>query len=190
MVRWPVFVGAGLAPAHAPLSGGWLVPPGYLRSPGWLGPESIPTISPARGPGLIALGLRATPDGDAPESGLSVLADSALQAGWRWALLARTPLAADEAEGVRARLDAWSSNPYREARRLAKSNPATATKLTLWTVPGRRSAREIAARTFGRTLALLGAASIVSALIWAVVLRRRRASERPSRYRAPRNRSR
>ena len=186
MTRWPVFAGAGLAPAHAPLSAGWLVPPGYLSSTGWLGPESIQTISPARGPGLIALGLRAMPEGRSPESGLSVLADSALQAGWRWALLARAPLAPDEVEAIRARLAAWSSNPYRESRRLAKASPTTAAKLTLWTVPGRRSAREIAVRTFGRTLALLGAASIVSALVWAVVLRRRRAGDRTPRREAAR----
>ena len=186
MARWPVFAGAGLAPARAPLSGGWLVPPGYLRSPGWIGPESIQSLSPTRGPGLIALGLRAMPEDRAPESGLSVLADSALQAGWRWALLARTPLAPDEVEAIRARLAAWSSNPYRESRRLAKASPTTAAKLTLWTVPGRRSAREIAVRTFGRTLALLGAASIVSALVWAVVLRRRRAGDRTPRREAAR----
>ena len=130
------------------------------------------------------------PEERSPESGLSVLADSALQAGWRWALLARTPLAPDEVEAIRARLAGWSSNPYRESRRLAKSSPATAAKLTLWTVPGRRSAREIAARTFGRTLALLGAASIVSALAWAVVLRRRRSGGRPAGRRAPRGRPR
>ncbi len=190
LVRWPVFAGAGLAPARAPLSAGWLVPPGYLRSTGWLGPESIQTISPTRGPGLIAVGLRAMPGAGAPESGLSVLADSALQAGWRWALLARAPLAAEEVEALRARLSAWSSNPYKESRRLARSAPATAAKLTLWTVPSRRSARDIAARTFGRTLALLGAASIVSALLWAVALRRRRSGGRPSRRQAPRGRSR
>jgi hypothetical protein len=186
MARWPVFAGAGLAPARAPLSAGWLVPPGYLRSPGWLGPESIQTLSPTRGPGLVALGLRAMPEAGAPESGLSVLADSALQAGWRWALLARAPLAPDEVEAIRTRLSAWSSNPYRESRRLAKSSPATADKLTLWTVPGRRSAREIAVRTFGRTLALLGLASIVSALAWAVALRRRRTSGLPARRGSPR----
>ncbi len=188
--RWPIFAGAGLAPARAPLSAGWLVPPGYLRSSGWLGPESIQTISPSRGPGLVAVGLRAMPEGRAPESGLSVLADSALVAGWRWALLARTPLAAEEVQALRARLSAWSSNPYKESRRLAGSSPATAAKLTLWTVPGRRSARDIAARTFGRTLALLGAASIVSAVLWAVALRRRRSGGRPSRRRARRDRSR
>ncbi|MCU0231571.1 MAG: hypothetical protein MUC67_09380, partial [Acidobacteria bacterium] len=161
MARWPIFVGAGLAPARAPLSGGWLVPPGYLRSPGWLGPESIQTLPPTRGPGLVALGLRALPGADAPESGLSVLADSALQAGWRWSLLAREPLAAGEVEAIRQRLSGWASNPYREARRLARNAPETAAKLTLWTVPARKSAREIAVRTFGRTLALLGAASIL-----------------------------
>jgi hypothetical protein len=187
MARWPVFAGGGLAPAYAPLSGGWLVPPGFLRSTGWLGPESIQSLSPTRGPGLVALGLRALPAERVPESGLSVLADSALQAGWRWSLLARTPLDAAEVEAVRSRLAAWSANPYREARRLARDAPATATKLTLWTVPSRRSAREVAARTFGRILALLGAASILSALAWAFVLRRRRTVRGPVRGRGGRD---
>lgn len=175
LARRPVFGGAGLAPSRAPFSSGWLVPPGFLRTEGWIGPETLQGLGPPLGEGLAALGLRAVPGGGEPESGLWMLADAAMQAGWRWALLTRTPLTAEEYERLLARWPEWLENPYREVIRLAESSPATADKLTLWTAPGPGSARLRTTRSFGIALAISGAAAIAGALLWGLAASRRRA---------------
>ncbi len=181
LARWPVFGGAGLAPSPAPFSAGWLVPPGFLRTDGWIGPETLQGLEPPLGEGLGIVGLRAVPGSGEPESGLWVLADAAMQAGWRWVLLSRSPLAAEEYDALVLRWDDWMENPYREALRLAQTSPATADKLTLWTAPGRRGERLRTTRSFGVALAVVGGVAILATLVAGVAAKRRRARRAAAR---------
>lgn len=180
--RWPLFAGAGLASSHNPLSSGWLVPPEIQGGPGWLGPESIPLLSPVRGPGLIATGLRILPGRGEPEKGNWVLAEAALQAGWRFALLSREPLGAEELALLRGRVDHWRANPVNEARRTAKKQADLAARLTLWTLPGKLESRSSAGGAWRWVAAI--ATLALGALLAGRLFSRRRSAARLSRHRA------
>ena len=131
---WPVYVGLGIASAESPLASGWLVPPTEAAPDGWMPPQNIPQAAPAQG-ALWALGLAETGEAQAPERGAWLLAESALLSGRSWALFSRRPLRAAERAALLRRGAAWAENPLREARRLAKRDPALAEALALWTAP-------------------------------------------------------
>ncbi|MBP7149345.1 MAG: hypothetical protein KBD01_17580 [Acidobacteria bacterium] len=178
---WVVFGGAGLAPARAPLASGWLVPPGAYGSPGWLGAETLQLLSPVPGSGLVATGVRALPDGAGVEKGLWVLAQSGLQAGWRWALISRQPLSPEQSERLRARLKDWPADPLKQARRLARSDPGLAGALTLWTMHDAARARDGAMAP--RIVGISAAGIALGALAGGACVRRGRRACRPSRRR-------
>lgn len=184
--RWPAYAGAGLSSSHHPLSSGWLVPPEVQGGSGWLGPEALPLLSPVRGPGCIAAGLRVMPGKGEPEKGSWVLAEAALQAGWRFALLSREPLGAEDLAWLRGRGDGWRASPVNEARRTNRKNPALAARLTLWTLPGKLEAKGSAG---GAWRWVAGSAILAAgALLAGRLFSRRRSAVRPSRHRAPRAR--
>ncbi len=130
------FIGAGLAPPRSPLSSGWLVPPAASLRTGWLGPDSLTGLAGDPASGLIAVGIRAeTPNG--ADRGLWLLAEGSLAAGWRWVLLSRIPLTDKHRLELAARSSEWAEDPVREARRLARLDPETASALQLWSASGR-----------------------------------------------------
>ena len=131
---WPAYVGLGIASAESPLASGWLVPPTEAAPDGWMPPQNIPQAASAQG-ALWALGLAETGTAQAPERGAWLLAESALLAGRSWTLFSRRPLGAAERAALLRRAPAWAENPLREARRLAKREPALAEALTLWMAP-------------------------------------------------------
>lgn len=139
---WPLHVGAGLASSSAPLASGWLVPPGAESELGWLTPEAMPAPRrPAEDgspvPGLVALGLEATPDATNSERGLWLLAEAAIDSGWEWALLSRRPLTDRELRELEGTWPDWRRDPVSAARQLAERQPELAGALTLWSAPGR-----------------------------------------------------
>jgi len=147
---WPVFHGAGIAPRGVPFAAGWLAPPGRLTPAGWIGPGADPL-----------------------ESGPRALAEAALNAGWRWALLSRRPLSAEERGRVQSKLASWAEDPLREAQRLARRDPALAEVLTLWMAPEREMPRGV----IGESL-LFSLAAAVAVLLVVLALHRRGALRR------------
>lgn len=167
--RWPVYHGAGLAPALAPLATGWLAPVDEPADRGWIDVGHLArTHTDGSREGLMVLGLKEIGGRDRRETGLWVLAEAALEAGHPWALLSTRPLSREQIQPITARLDRWSSDPVGEARRLVRRESDLAGHLTLWTAPGR-----MPAPPRRRWIPLLGLVAIALALAFWLWQRRR-----------------
>ena len=132
---WSLYTGAGMVPRRWPLATGWLTPPAARGEPGWMEIEALgqQARDPGIEDGLVVVGLRA----GAHRLGLRVLAEAALDSPRRYALLSVEPLSSEQIQQLAEVLPAWNRSPLAGAARLAADNPELASRLTLWTAPGR-----------------------------------------------------